>query len=123
MAKLMIEIPDELLRKARMHCRRMNTPLAVMMRRLVEGHVDRMEGLGGNYEILVDFSLGRITQWQAMKKLSIGSQFGFRELMAASRLPMPRQRRDQIRAMVRETLPLLEQCIRTHAAVMDDDHE
>jgi hypothetical protein len=53
-----------------------------------------------NYKILLDFSLGRLTDEQAMRMLSIDGQEDLFLMMAQAHLPMPRLSEKQTNEMV-----------------------
>lgn len=102
MAKLVIDVSDDLLREARQFATKCGTPLAAIVRRLIESHVGRQKCLlGGNYEILLDYSLGKRERRSVMKELHLEYDEDLMRLMWEAGLPMPRLKREETDAMRR----------------------
>ncbi len=76
------------------------------LRYLVETFESAEQSGNHNYRALVDFSLGRASQVQAMESLGIDSEEDLFLLMAQARLPMPRLPSAQTQRMTDELLAL-----------------
>lgn len=102
MAKLVIDVPDDLLREARHFATKSGTPLAAIVRKLIETHVGRQKCLlGGNYEILLDYSLGTREHRSVMEELHFDYDEDLIRLLREAGLPMPRLKREETDAMRR----------------------
>jgi hypothetical protein len=111
MAKLVIDVPDDLLREARQFATRSGTPLAEIVRRLIVTHVGRQKcRLGGNYEILLDYSLGKRERCSVMQELHLEYDEDLMWLMWEAGLPAPRLKRGETGAMRRKFEEILDIC-------------
>lgn len=111
MAKLVIDVPDDLLREARQFATKSGTPLAEIVRGLITLHVDRQRCvLGGNYEILLDYSLGKRQHRSVMTELHFEHEEDLMRLMWEAGLPMPRLKREETDAMRRRFAEMLDIC-------------
>ncbi len=111
MAKLVIGVPDDLLREARQFATKTGTPLAEIVRKLIETHVARQRCvLGGNYQILLDYSLGKREHRSVMQELHFDYDEDLMRLMWEAGLPMPRLKREETDAMRRRFDEMLDIC-------------
>ena len=78
-----------------------NALFAAQLRYLVENFEAGEGSHNGNYATLLAFSLGRLDDRAAMRKLGIDSEEDLFLLMAQARLPMPRLPEAETRDMVR----------------------
>jgi hypothetical protein len=91
MASITIEIPDALLSDAQAVAERANTPIEVIIGQLLEGYVQHLATrLPGNYEILFQYSLGRITEARATAALHLDDAEHLKWLTLQAGLPVPR---------------------------------
>lgn len=104
-------VERDLLRRAKIIAAKKDTSVNALfnneLRYLVETleAAERTDNL--NYQVLLDFSLGRIDDLATMQALSIDSEEDLFLLMAKAHLPMPRLPTAKTEAMVRQLNDLL----------------
>lgn len=103
-------VDRELLKRAKIIAAKTDTSVNALfnaeLRYLVETF-EASESTGNqNFKVLLDFSLGRLTDEEAMSALDIDSDEDFFLLMAQAHLPMPRLADSVTRDMVENLRPL-----------------
>lgn len=97
-------IDRDLLKRAKVLAAQADTSVNALfnaeLRYLVETYEASRNHGNDNFRILVDFSLGRLDDLSAMKRLGLDSEEDLFLLMAQARLPMPRLPEEVTRAMV-----------------------
>jgi hypothetical protein len=103
-------VDRELLKRAKVIAAKTNTSVNALfnaeLRYLVETF-EASESVGNqNFKVLLDFSLGRLTDEKAMRTLAIDSEEDLFLLMAQAHLPMPRLADSTTTDMVEKLLSL-----------------
>lgn len=88
------QLDDELLRQAKLLAARRDTSVTQLVREGLEQQVAldadvQRSGARGAYEVLVDYSLGRVPRAVAMEQLGIDYYGDLLGLLGAADLPMP----------------------------------
>ena len=91
MSNFTVAIPDDLLADAKVVAAKAGTSLNAILRTLLEGYVRNERGpLTGNYEILFRYSLGQISEKEAVKELHLDDINLLGVLTVKAGLPLPR---------------------------------
>ncbi|WP_031409501.1 ribbon-helix-helix domain-containing protein [Thiomonas sp. FB-Cd] len=91
MANFTVAIPDELLSQAKVVAARTDTSVNAIIRQLLEGYVrNESSPLSGNYEILFKYSLGQISEHNAMKELHLDDVETLALMTIQAGFPLPR---------------------------------
>lgn len=88
---LSVEIPDELLNDAELAFARNGLSLSSVLQQLLKGYVSAAcTPMPGNYELLLRYSLGQISECSAMEAFHLDEADSLRAMTVGARLPLPR---------------------------------
>ena len=100
MSNFTVAIPDELLTDAKVMAAKSGTSLNAIIRTLLDGFVQHRSSLmTGNFEILLQYSLGQITAKNAVKQLHLEDNDVLNLMTRRSGLPLPRLPMEENEAM------------------------
>ncbi len=100
MPKLIVGVPSDLLADAKVMAAKTGNPLSSIILGLLAGFVKNEAGpLTGNYEILLAYSLGRISAGNAAHQLHLDSESALNKLTLEAGLPIPRLGLQETEAM------------------------
>lgn len=100
MSNFTVAIPDELLADAKVTAAKAGASLNAIIRTLLEGFVRQESSpMTGNFEILLQCSLGQITDKNAVKQLHLKDNAALHLMMRGSGLPLPRLSTEENEAM------------------------
>ncbi len=100
MSNFTVAIPDELLTDAKVMAAKSGTSLNAIIRTLLEGLVQHGSSpMTGNFEILLQYSLGQITAKNAVKQLHLEDNDALNLMTRNSGLPLPRLSMEENEAM------------------------
>ena len=91
MSNFTVAIPDELLTDAKVMAAKAGTSLNSIIRTLLEGFVrNESSSMTGNFEILLQYSLGQLAAKSALKKLHLEDEDMLNLMVRSAGLPIPR---------------------------------
>lgn len=100
MSNFTVAIPDELLTDAKVMAAKSGTSLNAIIRALLEGFVQKeSSSMTGNFEILLQYSLGQLSAKGAVKKLHLDDESTLNLMTRSAALPLPRLSLEENEAM------------------------
>lgn len=103
MANFTVAIPDDLLADAKVAAAKAGTSLNAIIRTLLEGYVrNERAPLTGNYEILFRYSIGQISEQDAVEELHLDDSDALHALTVQAGLALPRLSLEETAAMKRK---------------------
>lgn len=91
MPRVTVDIPDDLHTDAKACAVKGGTSVSAIIRHLLEGYVRNQNApLPGNFEVLFRYSLGQVSQEEAMRELHLESEDALHFLTNQAGLPRPR---------------------------------
>ena len=100
MPRITITVPDELLADAKACAAKAGVSVSELVRHLLAGHVrNERAPLPGNFEILLRFSLGQVSERDAMAELHLDDEDALSVLTILAGLPLPRLSLEETAAM------------------------
>ena len=91
MSNFTVAIPDDLLTDAKVMAAKAGTSVNALIRTLLDGFVhNESSPMSGNFEILLQYSLGQITPKKAVKLLHLEDEAALDRLTLQSGFPIPR---------------------------------
>ena len=110
MSNFTVAIPDELLTEAKVTAARSGTSLNAIIRTLLEGFVQHKSSpMTGNFEILLQYSLGQVTAKNAVRQLHLEDDAALHAMIRGSGLPLPRLSTEENEVMCKRFGEMLEQ--------------
>lgn len=100
MPRITINIPDDLLADTKACAAKAGVSVSELIRHLLAGHVrNERATLPGNFEVLLRFSLGQISERDAMAELHLDDEDALSVLTILAGLPLPRLSLEETAAM------------------------
>lgn len=111
MSKFTVSIPDDLLADAKSLAANSGTSLSEIVRLLLDGFVaNGATALAGNHEILLKYSLGKLSAAEASKALHLDTANELHTLTLQAGFPLPRLSRQDEDAMQQRFSKMLDRC-------------
>ena len=91
MSNFTVAIPDDLLTNAKVMAAKAGTSVNALIRTLLDGFVQNESSpMSGNFEILLQYSLGQITPKKAIKLLHLEDEAALEKVTLQAGFPIPR---------------------------------
>ncbi|MFM2435936.1 MAG: hypothetical protein RL063_1919 [Pseudomonadota bacterium] len=91
MSNFTVAIPDDLLTDAKVMAAKAGTSVNAIIRNLLDGFVQNESSpMTGNFEILLQYSLGQLTAKKAVKLLHMEDEANLQALTLKAGFPLPR---------------------------------
>ena len=91
MSNFTVAIPDDLLTNAKVMAAKAGTSVNALIRTLLDGFVQNESSpMSGNFEILLQYSLGQITPKKAVKLLHLEDEAALEKVTRQAGFPIPR---------------------------------
>ncbi len=91
MSNFTVAIPDDLLTNAKVMAAKAGTSVNALIRTLLDGFVQNESSpMSGNFEILLQYSLGQITPKKAVKLLHLEDEAALEKITLQAGFPVPR---------------------------------
>jgi len=91
MSNFTVAIPDDLLTNAKVMAAKAGTSVNALIRTLLDGFVQNESSpMSGNFEILLQYSLGQITPKKAIKLLHLEDDAALEKITLQAGFPVPR---------------------------------
>ena len=91
MSNFTVAIPDDLLTDAKVMAAKAGTSVNALIRTLLDGFVQNESSpMSGNFEILLQYSLGQITPKKAVKLLHLEDEAALEKITLQAGFPVPR---------------------------------
>ena len=91
MTNFTVAIPNDLLSETKVIAAKTNTSVNAIIRMLLEGFIENKNAImSGNSEILLKYSLGKISTKEAMKQLHVPNKENLDFMVVQSGFPIPR---------------------------------
>ncbi len=91
MSNFTVAIPDDLLTNAKVMAAKAGTSVNALIRTLLDGFVQNESSpMSGNFEILLQYSLGQISPKKAVKLLHLEDEVALEKITLQAGFPIPR---------------------------------
>ena len=91
MSNFTVAIPDDLLTNTKVMAAKAGTSVNALIRTLLDGFVQNESSpMSGNFEILLQYSLGQITPKKAVKLLHLEDEAALEKITLQAGFPVPR---------------------------------